>query len=120
MRPRPPEARKQGDSTLAEWDAARIRAELELQQLTVGSTTYEGPRLVDLVAASGASDWGTLVAHGKGPNLSRDVAPLLLQAQAESSGFLVAINPDDTFRLVLPGFHDSQWVRHLTELTLAN
>ncbi len=86
---------------LARWSIVRIEAELEIVELTAGEESLRGPRLLDLIAASGVDMWARLRATGKGPGRAFDVV-LDVESKAVSERWLLAFARRGDLRLASP------------------
>ena len=102
---------------LARWSIARIDAELEIVEVTAGEESLRGPRLLDLIAASGVDAWARLRATGKGPGRAFDVA-LDVESEAVSERWLLAFTRRGDLRLASPELARERWVRGVSAIEI--
>ena len=104
-------------AVLARWSIARIEAELEIVELTAGEEALRGPRLLDLIAASGVDAWTRLRASGKGPGRAFELA-LDVESEAVSERWLLAFARRGDLRLASPELARERWVRGVSEIEI--
>ena len=61
------------DEVVAEWTLEELQAEVEFITLTIDGDEQSGPRVMDVLAASGVAQWETAEVLGKGESRSFDI-----------------------------------------------
>ena len=104
-----------GSEVARDWTLDEIRAEIEFVEIVVGEDPQTGPRLEDLIAASGIEQWETAVVYGMSEGRVLEVG-LDIEATTIDETWVFDVTKRDTLKLAAPDLPREQWVRDVGEL----
>jgi len=105
------------DEAIATWTVESLRAEVEFVTLTIDGDEQSGPRVLDVLAASGVADWETAEVLGKGEGRSFDVG-VTISASDVDEGWLFDVTNRGTLKLAAEGLPRDRWVRDAGEIRI--
>jgi len=105
------------DEVAAEWTLERLRAEIEFVTLTIDGDEQSGPTVMDVLAASGVTDWEIAEVLGKGESRSFDIG-VEVQAADIDGGWVFDVTNRGTLKLAAAGLPREQWVRDAGEIRI--
>jgi hypothetical protein len=105
------------DQPVAEWTLEDLEAEMEFAAITVDGEDQSGPRMLDLLAASGVNEWDSMEVLGKGEGRAFDIA-VELSADEVDEGWLFDVTNRGTLKLAAEALARDQWVRDASEIRI--
>jgi hypothetical protein len=105
------------DEPVAEWTLDRLRDEVEFVSLEIDGDDQSGPRLLDVLTASGIDDWETAEVLGMGEGRSFEVG-LTISASEVDDGWMLDVTNRGTLKLAAAGLSREQWVRDVGEIRI--
>lgn len=106
-----------GDELAADWTLADLEASVSFAEVDIDGDTQSGPRLLDVLAASGAEDWKTAQVIGMGEGRVFEVGLDIARAGADDEWVLDVTNRG-TLKLAAPALAREQWVRDVGEIRI--
>ncbi len=103
------------DEAVAVWTLDALRAEVEFVTLVIDGDEQSGPRLLDVLAASGITDWETAEVLGKGEGRSFDIG-IEVRADDVDEGWVLDVTKRGTLKLAAADLPREQWVRDAGEI----
>lgn len=104
-----------GYTVARDWTLADLEAEVPFTEIVVGDDAQTGPRLVDVIAASGIDDWETGQVLGMGEGRVFEVG-LDLYASEVDDTWVFDVTNRGTLKLASPDLSREMWVRDVGEL----
>ncbi len=99
----------------ADWTLAELEAAVSFTELTVDGDKQSGPRLLDVLEASGVANWesGRVVGWGEGRTfeVSVDIA-----AADVDDGWILDVTKQGSLKLASAELPRAQWVRDVGEI----
>lgn len=107
------------DAVVAEWTLAELEATLTFVSLEMDGDVQRGPRLLDVMAASGIShdQWRTGEVLGKGEGRAFDVAADISVTTVDDA-WIFDVTNRGTLKLAAPDLPREQWVRDAGEIRI--
>ena len=105
------------DDPVAEWTIESLEADIEFVTLTIDGDEQSGPRVLDVLAASGITDWVTAEVLGKGEGRSFDVG-VVISADEVDEEWLFDVTNRGTLKLAAADLPREQWVRDAGEIRI--
>jgi hypothetical protein len=106
-----------GDEVAADWTLADLEAAVPFVEVTIDGDAQNGPRLLDLLAASGVEDWQTAEVIGMGEGRTFAVGLDIAAADVDQSWVLDVTNRG-SLKLAADGLARQQWVRDVGEIRI--
>ena len=103
------------DEAVAVWTLDALRTEVEFVTLVIDGDEQSGPRLLDVLAASGITDWETAEVLGKGEGRSFDIG-IEVRADDVDEGWVLDVTKRGTLKLAAADLPREQWVRDAGEI----
>lgn len=107
----------EGSKIVHEWTLAELRDQLEFVTLEIDGDQQNGPRLLDVLAASGAAGWTTAEVLGKGESRAFDVGVEVSSTEVDD-GWILDVTNRGTLKLAAAALPRDQWVRDAGEIRL--
>jgi len=105
------------DEVAAEWTLEGLRSEVEFVTLTIDGDEQSGPRVLDVLAASGVTDWEIAEVLGKGESRSFDIG-IEVRADDVGEGWVFDVTNRGTLKLAAADLPREQWVRDAGEIRI--
>jgi hypothetical protein len=106
-----------GDELAADWTLADLEASVSFAEVDIDGDTQSGPRLLDVLAASGVDEWQTAQVIGMGEGRVFEVGLDIARANADDEWILDVTNRG-TLKLAAPALAREQWVRDVGEIRI--
>ena len=104
-----------GGSVAKDWTLRGLEADLDFVEIVVDGDTQRGPRLLDVIAASGVAEWETGEVLGMSEGRVVEVT-LDIDAAAVNESWLFDVTNRGTLKLAAPELPRQEWVRDVGEL----
>jgi len=105
------------DESVAEWTLAELEAQLVFVTVELDGDEQNGPRVLDVIAASGVTDWRTAEILGKGEGRAFDIGIEATNVEIDDA-WLFDITNRGTLKLAAPDLPREQWVRDAGEIRI--
>lgn len=105
------------DEVVAEWTLEGLQAEVEFVTLTIDGDEQSGPRVLDVLTASGIADWETAEVLGKGEGRSFDIG-IEINADEVDEEWVFDVTNRGTLKLAAADLPREQWVRDAGEIRI--
>jgi hypothetical protein len=105
------------DEVVAEWTLDALQAEVEFVTLVIDGDEQSGPRVLDVLTASGITDWETAEVLGKGEGRSFDIG-IEINADEVDEEWLFDVTNRGTLKLAAADLPREQWVRDAGEIRI--
>ncbi|MCJ7726721.1 MAG: hypothetical protein MUP76_10085 [Acidimicrobiia bacterium] len=105
------------DEVVATWTIESLESAVEFVTLTIDGDEQSGPRVLDVLAASGVTEWETAEVLGKGEGRSFDIGVDISAADVDE-GWLFDVTNRGTLKLVAEELPREQWVRDAGEIRI--
>ena len=105
------------DEAVAEWTLEELQAEVDFITLTIDGDEQSGPRVLDVLAASGVTDWEIAEVLGKGESRSFDIG-IEVRADDVGEGWVFDVTNRGTLKLAAADLPREQWVRDAGEIRI--
>jgi hypothetical protein len=106
-----------GDEVAADWTLAALEESVAFTEITIDGDSQNGPRLLDVFAASGVEEWETAQVIGMGEGRTFEVGLDIVAADVDQSWILDVTNRG-TLKLAAEGLPRQQWVRDVGEIRI--
>ena len=106
-----------GDEVAADWTLADLEASVSFADVDIDGDTQSGPRLLDVLAASGVDDWQTAEVIGMGEGRTFEVGLDIAAADTDENWILDVTNRG-TLKLAAEALARNQWVRDVGEIRI--
>jgi len=105
------------DRVAADWTLDALTKAVSSVELDIDGDAQSGPRLLDVLSASGVGDWKTARVFGMGEG--RTVAVELDIASSDvDEGWVLDVTNRGTLKLAAAGLERQQWVRDVGEIRI--
>lgn len=101
----------------AEWTLADLESRVDFVSITIDGDDQSGPRLLDVLDASGVDGWETAEVFGLGEGRVVEVALDITSAQV-NDGWILDVTKQGTLKLATADLPREQWVRDVGEINL--
>lgn len=98
-----------------DWSLADLEADIEFVEIIVDGDSQRGPRLVDVISASGIDDWETGEVLGMSEGRVIEVT-LDIDAATVDETWVFDVTNRGTLKLATPDLPRQQWVRDVGEI----
>ena len=105
------------DEPVAEWTLAELEEQLVFVTVELDGDEQHGPRVLDVIAASGVTDWRTAEILGKGEGRAFDIGIEATNVEIDDA-WLFDITNRGTLKLAAPDLPREQWVRDAGEIRI--
>jgi hypothetical protein len=105
------------DALAADWTLAALEESVSFTDVDIDGDTQSGPRLLDVLAASGVEDWQTAEVIGLGEGRTFEVGLDIAAADVDETWVLDVTNRG-TLKLAAEGLARDQWVRDVGEIRI--
>ena len=106
-----------GDEVATDWTLADLAASVSFAAGDIDGATQSGPRLLDVLAASGVEDWQTAEVIGMGEGRTFEVGLDIAAADTDENWILDVTNRG-TLKLAAEALARNQWVRDVGEIRI--
>jgi hypothetical protein len=106
-----------GDELAADWTLTDLEASVSFVEVDIDGDTQSGPRLLDVLAASGVEEWQTAEVIGMGEGRTFEVGLDVAAADADEDWVLDVTNRG-TLKLAAEALARNQWVRDVGEIRI--
>ena len=106
-----------GDDVVAEWTLARLEDEVDFVTFEIDGDEQTGPRLLDVIAASGVDQWSTAEVLGKSEGRAFDIGIEVSIAEIDDA-WLFDVTNRGTLKLAAPDLARQHWVRDAGEIRI--
>ena len=106
-----------GDALAADWTLAGLEESVSFAELDIDGDTQAGPRLLDVLAASGVENWQTAEVIGMGEGRTFEVGLDITAADADENWILDVTNRG-TLKLAAETLDRELWVRDVGEIRI--
>jgi hypothetical protein len=106
-----------GDAVTADWTLEALEASVPFVEMDIDGDTQNGPRLLEVLEASGVEDWDTAQVIGMGEGRTFEVGLDITAAETDESWILDVTNRG-TLKLAAEGLSRQQWVRDVGEIRI--
>lgn len=106
-----------GDARAADWTLADLEESIPFVELDIDGDTQSGPRLIDVLAASGVEDWQTAEVIGMGEGRAFEVGLDVVAADVDD-GWVLDVTNRGTLKLAAEALARDQWVRDVGEIRI--
>jgi hypothetical protein len=106
-----------GDEVAADWTLAALEESVSFAEMEIDGDTQSGPRLLDVLAASGVEDWQTAEVIGLGEGRTFEVGLDIAAADTDENWILDVTNKG-TLKLAAEALARDQWVRDVGEIRI--
>ncbi len=106
-----------GDGLAADWTLAAIEESFSFARVDIDGDTQNGPRLLDVLAASGVEDWETAQVIGMGEGRAFEVGLDIAAADVDEDWILDVTNRG-TLKLAAQALNRNHWVRDVGEIRI--
>jgi hypothetical protein len=104
-----------GGSVARDWTLSVLEAEVEFVEIAVDGDPQRGPRLVDVIAASGVAGWETGEVLGMSEGRVVEVT-LEIDAATVDENWVFDVTNRGTLKLAAPELPRQEWVRDVGEI----
>lgn len=104
-----------GDAVARDWSLADLESELEFVEIVIEGDEQRGPRFLDVISASGVSDWESGEVLGMSEGRAIEVALEIDRATIDET-WLFDVTNRGTLKLAAPDLPRQQWVRDVGEI----
>lgn len=101
----------------ADWTLADLESRVDSVSITIDGDDQTGPRLIDVLDASGVDGWETAEVFGMGEGRFVEVALDITSAQV-NDGWILDVTKQGTLKLAAADLPREQWVRDVGEINL--
>lgn len=101
----------------ADWTLADLESRVDSVSITIDGDDQTGPRLIDVLDASGVDGWETAEVFGMGEGRFVEVALDITSAQV-NDGWILDVTKQGTLKLATADLPREQWVRDVGEINL--
>lgn len=101
----------------ADWTLADLESRVDFVSITIDGDDQSGPRLLDVLNASGVDGWETAEVFGLGEGRVVEVALDITSAQV-NDGWILDVTKQGTLKLATADLPREQWVRDVGEINL--
>jgi hypothetical protein len=105
------------DEAVAGWTLAEFETEFEQVTIVIDGDEQTGPRLIDVLDASGVGEWSRADVLGKGEGRSFDVAVAITAAEVDET-WVLDFSKRGTVKLASPELPKERWVRDAGEIRI--
>lgn len=105
------------DAVAADWTLEALEESVSFVDVDIDGDTQSGPRLLDVLAASGVGDWQTAQVVGMGEGRTFEVGLDIGVADTDDSWVLDVTNRG-TLKLAAEALPRQQWVRDVGEIRI--
>lgn len=98
-----------------DWSLADLEADVEFIEIVIDGDAQRGPRLIDVISASGVDEWETAEVLGMSEGRVLEVS-LNLDADTVDDTWVFDITNRGTLKLAAPDLPRQQWVRDIGEI----
>jgi len=106
-----------GDEVVAEWTLEALEAELDFVTFEMDGDEQTGPRLLDVMAASGVGQWTVAEVLGKGEGRAFEVGVEISAATVDDT-WLFDVTNRGTLKLAAVDLPRERWVRDAGEIRI--
>ncbi len=104
-----------GYTVARDWTLAELEAEVPFREIVVDDDAQTGPRLIDVIAASGVDGWETGQVLGMSESRVFEVG-LDIDAATVDDTWVFDVTNRGTLKLAAPDLPREMWVRDVGEL----
>jgi hypothetical protein len=101
----------------ADWTLADLESRVDFVSITIDGDDQTGPRLIDVLDASGVDGWESAEVFGMGEGRFVEVALDITSAQV-NDGWILDVTKQGTLKLATADLPREQWVRDVGEINL--
>ncbi len=101
----------------ADWTLDDLRESVPFATVDVDGDSQNGPRLLEVMAASGVEGWQTAEVIGMGEGRTFEVGLDISPAEVDD-GWILDVTNRGTLKLAAEGLPRSQWVRDVGEIRI--
>lgn len=101
----------------ADWTLADLESRVDSVSIPIDGDDQTGPRLIDVLDASGVDGWETAEVFGMGEGRFVEVALDITSAQV-NDGWILDVTKQGTLKLATADLPREQWVRDVGEINL--
>lgn len=105
------------DEAVATWTIESLQAAVDFVTLTIDGDEQSGPRVLDVLAASGVTEWETAEVLGKGEGRSFDVGVTISATEVDAE-WVFDVTNRGTLKLAAAELPREQWVRDAGEIRI--
>jgi hypothetical protein len=105
------------DALAADWTLDSLEEAVPFMEMDIDGDTQNGPRLLDVLEASGVEDWENAQVIGMGEGRTFEVGLDITAAETDASWILDVTNRG-TLKLAAEGLSRQQWVRDVGEIRI--
>jgi len=98
-----------------DWTLADLDASVEHSEIVVDGDTERGPRLLEVLTASGVEEWESAEVIGMGEGRSFAVS-LEVSSSQVNEGWILDVTRQGTLKLAAEDLPREQWVRDVAEI----
>lgn len=106
-----------GDVLAADWTLAALEESVAFAEVDIGGDTQNGPRLLDVLEASGVEGWQTAEVIGMGEGRTFEVG-LDITAEETDESWILDVTNRGTLKLAAEALARQQWVRDVGEIRI--
>ena len=106
-----------GGEVVADWTLADLESGVDFVSMTIDGDDQSGPRLLDVLDASGVDLWETAEVFGMGEGRVVEVALDITYAQV-NDGWIFDVTKQGTLKLATADLPREQWVRDVGEINI--
>jgi len=106
-----------GDEIIAEWTLEALEAEVGFVTFEMDGDEQTGPRLLDVMAASGVGEWTVAEVLGKGEGRAFEIGIEISVAMVDDT-WLFDVTNRGTLKLAAADLPREQWVRDAGEIRI--
>ena len=104
-----------GYAVARDWTLADLEAEIPFSEVVVDGDAQTGPRLVEIIAASGIDEWETGQVLGMGEGRVFEVGLDIYSSEVDDT-WVFDVTNRGTLKLASPDLSREMWVRDVAEL----
>jgi hypothetical protein len=106
-----------GDEVAADWTLADLEDSFSFAEVEIDGDIQDGPRLLDVLAASGVEEWRTAEVIGMGEGRTFEVGLDISRVDADEEWVLDVTNRG-TLKLAAETLARNEWVRDVGEIRI--
>jgi hypothetical protein len=101
----------------ADWTLVGLREQVAFADVAIDGDMQSGPRLLDVLAASGVDQWDAGQVIGLGEGRVFEVGLGITSAEVDD-GWILDVTKQETLKLAAPELPREQWVRDVGEISI--
>lgn len=107
----------EGEEVAADWTLAALEEAVPFIDAAIEGDSQKGPRLLDVLAASGIEKWQTAEVIGMGEGRTFEVGLEISSAEVDD-GWVLDVTNRGTLKLAADNLPRQQWVRDVGEIRI--